>query len=41
MINVKRLVNMSINIDVNSANSLEDEEFSELICKTCVINKQN
>ncbi len=41
MINVKRLVNMSIDIDVNSANSLKDEEFSELICKTYVINKQN
>ncbi len=38
---VKRLVNMSININVNSANSLEGEEFSELICETCVIDKQN
>jgi len=41
MTDVKRLVNMSINIDVNSADSLEDEEFSESICETCVINKQN
>jgi len=32
---------MSIDIDVNSANSLEDEEFSESICETCVIDKQN
>ena len=41
MKNVKRLINMSIDINVNSANSLKDEEFSELICKTYVINKQN
>ena len=41
MINVKHLVNMSIDIDVNFANSLEDEEFLESICKTYVINKQN
>jgi len=41
MTDVKRLVNMSININVNSANSLEGEEFSELICETCVIDKQN
>ncbi len=41
MTDVKRLVNMSIDIDVNSANSLEDEEFSESICETCVIDKQN
>ncbi len=32
---------MSIDINVNSANSLEDEEFSESICETCVIDKQN
>ncbi len=41
MIDIKHLVNMSININVNSANSLKDEEFSELICETCVIDKQN
>ena len=41
MTDVKRLVNMSININVNSANSLKDEESSELICETCVIDKQN
>ena len=41
MTDVKHLVNMSINIDVNSADSLKDEEFSESICETCVINKQN
>ncbi len=41
MTDVKRLVNMSIDINVNSANSLEDEEFSEFICETCVIDKQN
>ncbi len=41
MIDVKHLVNMSINIDVNLTNSLKNKEFSELICETCVINKQN
>jgi len=41
MTDVKRLVNMSININVNSANSLKDEEFSESIYETCVIDKQN
>ncbi len=41
MTDVKRLVNMSININVNSANSLKDEEFSESICETYVIDKQN
>jgi hypothetical protein len=41
MTDVKRLVNMSINIDVNSINSLENEEFSESICETCVIDKQH
>ncbi len=41
MTDVKRLVNMSIDINVNSANSLKDEEFSESICETCVIDKQN
>ncbi len=39
MINVKHLISMSININVNSVNSLKSEEFSELICKICVINK--
>ncbi len=41
MTNVKRLVNMNIDINVNSANSLEDEEFSKSICETYVIDKQN
>ena len=41
MINIKRLVNISIDINVNSINSLENKEFSKLICKICVINKQN
>ncbi len=41
MTDVKRLVNMSIDINVNSINSLEEREFSELICETCVLNKQH
>ncbi len=41
MTDVKRLVNMSIDINVNSINSLEEEEFSELICETCVLDKQH
>ena len=41
MTDVKRLVNMSIDINVNSANRREGEEFSELICEICVIDKQN
>jgi len=41
MTDVKRLVNMSIDIDVNSTDSLKNEEFSESICETCVIGKQN
>ena len=41
MIDIKRLVNMNINIDVNSINSLKNEEFSELICEICIIDKQN
>jgi len=41
MTDVKRLVNISIDINVNFANSLEDEEFSESICETYVIDKQN
>jgi len=41
MTDVKRLVNMSIDIDVNSTDSLKNEEFSESICETCVIDKQN
>ncbi len=39
MTDVKCLVNISINIDVNSINSLEEKEFSESICETCVLNK--
>ncbi len=34
MTDIKRLVNMSIDISVNSANSLEDKESSESICET-------
>ncbi len=41
MTDVKRLVNMSIDIDVNSTDSLKNEEFSESICEICVIDKQN
>lgn len=41
MTDVKRLVNISINIDVNSINSLKEIKFSELICETCVLNKQH
>jgi len=41
MTDVKRLVNMSIDIDVNSINSLEEEEFLESICETCVLDKQH
>ncbi len=41
MTDVKHLVNMSINIDVNLTDSLENEESSELICEICVIDKQN
>jgi len=41
MTNVKRLVNMSIDINVNLTDSLKNEEFSESICKICVIDKQN
>ncbi len=41
MTDVKRLVNISININVNSTDSLKNEEFSELICEICVIDKQN
>ncbi len=41
MTDVKRLVNMSIDIDVNSTDSLKNEEFSESICEVCVIGKQN
>ena len=41
MSDVKQLASMSIGIDVNSANSLESEEFSESICEACVIGKQN
>ena len=41
MTDVKCLVNININIDVNSTNSLKNEEFSESICEICVIDKQN
>ena len=41
MTDVKRLINISIDIDVNSTDSLENEEFSESICEICVIDKQN
>jgi hypothetical protein len=41
MTDVKRLVNMSIGIDVNSINSLENEKFPESICETCVTGKQH
>ncbi len=41
MTDVKRLVNMSIDINVNSINSLEEREFSESICETCVLDKQH
>ncbi len=41
MIDVKHLVNMSIEIEMNSVNRLEKQEFSESICETCVINKQH
>jgi len=41
MADVKRLVNMSIGIDVNSANSLEEEESPELICGACALDKQH
>ena len=41
MTDVKCLVNMSIDINVNSINSLEEEEFSESICETYVLDKQH
>ncbi len=41
MTDVKRLINMSINIDVNLTNSLENKKSSEMICEICVINKQH
>jgi len=41
MTDVKRLINISIDIDVNSTNSLKNEEFSESVCEICVIGKQN
>ncbi len=41
MTDVKHLINMNINIDVNITNSLEEKEFSESICEVCIINKQN
>jgi hypothetical protein len=41
MTDVKRLINMSINIDVNSTNRLENKKFSEMICEIYVIDKQH
>ncbi len=41
MTDVKRLINMNIDIDVNSTNSLENKKFSEIICEICVIDKQH
>ncbi len=41
MTDVKRLVNMNININVKSINSLEEKEFSESICEICVLDKQH
>jgi len=41
MADVKRLANMSIGIDVDSANSLENEESPESVCGACAIGKQN
>ncbi len=41
MTDVKRLINMSIDIDVNSTNSLENKKSSEMICEICVIDKQH
>lgn len=41
MTDIKHLVNMNIDINVNVANSLKEEESSESICKICIINKQN
>jgi len=39
IINVKHLINMSININVNSTNSLKNKKFSKMIYEICVINK--
>jgi len=41
MADVKRLANMSTGIDVDSANSLENEESPESVCGACAIGKQN
>jgi transposase InsO family protein len=41
MTDVKRLANMSIDIDVNSVNSLENEEFPESVCEACATGKQH
>ena len=41
MINVKRLINMSININVVSANLFEKQEFSDRVCEICFIDKQH
>jgi len=41
MADVKRLANMSIGIDVDSANSLESKESPESVCEACAIGKQH
>jgi len=41
MADVKRLANMSTGIDVDSADSLENEESPESVCEACAIGKQN
>ena len=41
MADVKRLANMSIGIDVDSANSLENKESPEMVCGACAIGKQH
>jgi len=41
MADVKRLANMSTGIDVDSANSLENEESPESVCGACAIGKQH
>ncbi len=41
MTDVKRLANMSTGIDVDSADSLENEESPESVCEACAIGKQN
>jgi hypothetical protein len=41
MADVKRLANMSTGIDVDSANSLENQESPESVCEACAIGKQH